>query len=241
MVGQPIAPCLLLVQRHQQLDEQKPVRGMFELEPGQPGAVLLGPRLADVMDPLAQQEAGDVLAAARQARHRRRAGAHQIAQRLVRRIRHPDLRQLLRAQQLGQLQRIAPVRLDPLARLAAAVIDGATTRHFTTALAEPVADASRSHRTGLVTDPELAAPSASSSTRRRPTGLVGDPPETALRPRVRAPPPPPRSWPCVYPGRRKALSSLHDRPPCLRLGTGPPGATLVLACRGTGHPVGHVD
>ena len=46
------------------------------------------------------------------------SGSDQVAHRLVRRVRHPNRGELARAVQLRQAQRITPVGLHPVARLA---------------------------------------------------------------------------------------------------------------------------
>jgi uncharacterized protein YcbK (DUF882 family) len=64
-----------------------------------------------------QQKRQQLLALAAQVLGGRLARANQIAHRLVKGIRHPHCGQLAGAQQPGQGHRIAPIGLDPLARL----------------------------------------------------------------------------------------------------------------------------
>ena len=67
---------------------------------------------------MAQQEAGKLLTSLTQTANSRQTGAHEIADRLMGRIRNPDRRQFARSMQLGQVDRVPPVGLDPIARLA---------------------------------------------------------------------------------------------------------------------------
>ena len=78
--------------------------------------MLLAPRLAGVADLLAQQKTANALAAAYQILNRSAARTDEIAHCLMRRIRNPDGRELLRPQQLDQGQAIAPIGLHPHAR-----------------------------------------------------------------------------------------------------------------------------
>ena len=63
-----------------------------------------------------QQEGKQLLAFAPKAVSRRFAGPHKIAHRLMRRVRRPHPCQLADPMQPRQRDRVAPVRLDPLAR-----------------------------------------------------------------------------------------------------------------------------
>src|SRR6185312_2405755 len=66
MVLQAFAPRSGLIERVEHLAEHRLMRRRAELQPSQPDAMLLRPRLADVADLLAQQEAGDALPTAQQ-------------------------------------------------------------------------------------------------------------------------------------------------------------------------------
>jgi hypothetical protein len=69
------------------------------------------------MPPVLQHEGAHLLLVDPQRRHRGRAGADKVADRLMPLVRHPDLRQLAGPQQLRQRHGIAAVGLDAVARL----------------------------------------------------------------------------------------------------------------------------
>ena len=69
---------------------------------------------------MAQQEAGQLLAGLTHGSHRRLTRTHKVADRLVGLVRNPDQRQFAGTVQLGEVDRIAPIGLDPV---------GATTTH----------------------------------------------------------------------------------------------------------------
>jgi len=74
------------------------------------------PMAAAVVDPaVTQQEGKQLLAFAAKIVRRRLAGPHEIAHRLVRLVGRPDSRQFAGPVQARQRDRVAPVRLDPLA------------------------------------------------------------------------------------------------------------------------------
>ena len=79
----------------------------MQQRPGRPAVVVA----------VAQQEPRQLLAGLPQAAHRRQTGPHEIADRLVGLIRDPDRRQFPGAMQLGQVDRIPPVGLDPVTGL----------------------------------------------------------------------------------------------------------------------------
>jgi hypothetical protein len=84
----------------------------------QPAPVRQGPMLAAIEDAaVPQQKRQQLLALAAKVLSSRLARPNQIAHRLVNGIRHPHCGQLAGAQQPGQGHRIAPIGLDPLARL----------------------------------------------------------------------------------------------------------------------------
>jgi hypothetical protein len=70
------------------------------------------------MAAVAQQEARQLLSRLAQGAHRRLTCTNDIADRLMGLIRNPDRGQFTGAVQLGKVDRIPPVSLDPLARLA---------------------------------------------------------------------------------------------------------------------------
>ena len=67
---------------------------------------------------MAQQKGGQLLTGLAQTADSRQTRAYEIADRLMGRIRNPDRRQFARPMQLGQVDRIPPVGLDPISRLA---------------------------------------------------------------------------------------------------------------------------
>ena len=83
----------------------------------QPAGMGLGPGGAAGIDPpLTQQERLQLLACAPQFRHRRFAGAHKLADRLMAGIGDPDCGEFAGTVQFGQRHCVAPVGLDPIAR-----------------------------------------------------------------------------------------------------------------------------
>lgn len=64
---------------------------------------------------MAKPKAAQLLASPANRLHRDQARADEVPHRLMSRIRYPDRRELARTVQLRQADRIAPIRLDPLA------------------------------------------------------------------------------------------------------------------------------
>jgi hypothetical protein len=95
------------------------LRLVLELEPLHPSPPRVRPRatVVRVTEPVPQQVLHEPVLRATLVLFRRRARAHQISQRLVRGIGHPHRRECAALVALGQLLRVAPVRLDLLARL----------------------------------------------------------------------------------------------------------------------------
>ena len=83
----------------------------------QPAPVQLRPGRSVVVPAVAQQEARQLLTRLTQGAHRRLTRTNDIADRFVGLIRHPDRGQFTGAVQLGKIDRIPPVGLDPLAWL----------------------------------------------------------------------------------------------------------------------------
>jgi hypothetical protein len=94
------------------------MHGLLEAQPGEPAPVHQRPGRAVVVMAVAQQEARQLLASLTQRAHRRQTRTHQIADRLMCRVRHPDRGQFTGPMQLGEVDRIPPVGLDPLTGLA---------------------------------------------------------------------------------------------------------------------------
>jgi hypothetical protein len=94
------------------------MRRLLESQSGHPPAMHQRPCWSMIAMTMTQQEAGELLTSLTQTATSRQTGAHEIADRLMGRIRNPDRRQFARPMQLGQVDRVPPVGLDPIARLA---------------------------------------------------------------------------------------------------------------------------
>jgi hypothetical protein len=94
------------------------LRGMLELLIVQPAPVRQRPMATPAVNPAVPQQEGKKLLAfaAKVIGGRRLAGSHEIAHRLVSRVRRPNAGQLAGSMQLRQRDRVAHVRLDPLGR-----------------------------------------------------------------------------------------------------------------------------
>jgi hypothetical protein len=90
---------------------------LVELEACQPAPVQLRPGRSVVVPAVAQQEARQLLSRLAQAAHRRLTCTNDVADRFMGLIRNPDRGQFTGAVQLGKVDRIPPVGLDPLAWL----------------------------------------------------------------------------------------------------------------------------
>ncbi len=115
---QTVAPCRRRLDRCDAVFQHDMMHGLFELQPGQPAPVHQRPGRAVVVMAVAQQEAGQLLASLTQRAHRRQTRTHEIADRLMGLIRNPDRGQFTGPMQLGEIDRIPPVGLDPLTGLA---------------------------------------------------------------------------------------------------------------------------
>src|ERR1700682_3329012 len=91
---------------------------LLESETGQPAPVHQRPGWSVVMMAMPQQEPGQLLASRTQGAHSRQTRTHEIADRLMCLIRNPDRGQFTGPVQLGEVDRIAPVSLDPVTGLA---------------------------------------------------------------------------------------------------------------------------
>ncbi len=94
------------------------MRRLLESQSGHPPAMHQRPCWSMIAMTMAQQEAGELLTSLTQTANSRQTGAHEIADRLMGRIRNPYRRQFARSMQPGQVDRVPPVGLDPIARLA---------------------------------------------------------------------------------------------------------------------------
>jgi hypothetical protein len=102
------------------------IRGLLESQSGHPATGHQCPRRPIVMTAMTQEKARELLTGLAQTADRRKTRAYEIADRLMSRIRNPDRGQFTGAMQLGEIDRIPPVGLDPIPRLAW-INDGATT------------------------------------------------------------------------------------------------------------------
>ena len=106
------------------------MHGLIKAQAGEPASVHQRPGRAIVVMAVAQQEARQLLASLTQRAHRRQARTHQIADRLMRLVRNPGHRgQFTSPMQLGEIDRIPPVGLDPVTVGLRGINDGATTTH----------------------------------------------------------------------------------------------------------------
>jgi hypothetical protein len=176
--------------------------------------------------------------------HRHQPRPHQVAHRLVRRVRHPDRRKLARTVQLRQADRVPPVGLDPVPgpardqrrcddRACVASLDQLPV-HAITAWAGLVAEAQL-----IMLAPQLDQELAQRCRRVLDCAKkIGRVPQATPRNRNRD-----RRLMHVQTNECGNLS--HDPSPiCLRLGAGPSGATLdigILPRGGSPRPEdGHV-
>ena len=134
--------------------------------------------------------------------HGRGSGADQVAHRLVRRIRHPHRRELAGPVQLRQAQRITPVGLHPVARLARD--QGRRHHHAGMAEALELPLQAVAAGAGLVAEAQLPPiPGQPSRQLGDDLGPVREDPELPdLATPARPPRPPRRSSPCGRPCRQ---------------------------------------
>jgi len=114
---QSVAPCHRCLDGRDTIFQHNVMYRLVELEACQPAPVQLRPGRSVVMATVAQQEAGQLLTRLAQGAHCRLTRSDEITDRLVGLIRNPDRGQFTGAVQLGKINRIPPVSLDPLAWL----------------------------------------------------------------------------------------------------------------------------
>ena len=119
MCFQPVAPCRRRLDGRDAIFQHNMMHRLLELQTGQPAPVHQRPGRPVVVMAVAQQEAGQLLARLTQGAHRRQTRTHEIADRLMRLIRNPDRGQFTGPMQLGKVDRIPPVGLDPRHRACA--------------------------------------------------------------------------------------------------------------------------
>jgi hypothetical protein len=88
------------------------MRRLLKSQACHPPTVHQRPRRSMVVMAMAQQKGGYLLTGLTQTADRRQTGAHEIADRLMSRIRNPDRRQFAGPMQLGQADRVPAVGLD---------------------------------------------------------------------------------------------------------------------------------
>ena len=183
-----------------------------------------------------QQEALQVLARLAEHPHGRGSRPDQVAHRLVRRVRHPNRGELAGPVQLRQAQRITPVGLHPVARLARD--QGRRHHHAGVAEALELPLQAVAAGAGLVAEAQLPPiPGQPSRQLGDDLGPVREDPELpdlatpdALRDRHGD-----RRLVDVHADKRDAAH--QARSPCMRLGAGQPGATLDGCMPRGGPPV----
>jgi len=168
--------------------------------------------------------------------HGRGSRPDQIAHRLVRRVRHPNRGQLARPVQLCQAQRIAPIGLHPVARLA--WDQGRRHHHAGVAERHKLALQAVAAWTGLVTEAQL--PPSPGQTFRQLGDDLGAVRESAELPDLATPDAfrnrhGDRRLVDVHADKRDAAH--QARSPCRRIGAGQPGATLDGCMPWSGPPV----
>src|SRR5580698_2248051 len=94
------------------------MRRLLESQSGHPATMHQSPRRPIVVTAMMQEKARELLTGLAQTADRRKTCAYEIADRLMSRIRNPDRGQFTGAMQLGEIDRIPPVGLDPIPRLA---------------------------------------------------------------------------------------------------------------------------
>ena len=94
------------------------MRRLLESQSGHPATVHQCPRRPIVVTAMSQEKARELLTGLAQTADGRKTRAYEIADRLMSLIRNPHRGQFTGAMQLGQVDRIPPVGLDPISRLA---------------------------------------------------------------------------------------------------------------------------
>ena len=117
MCLQSVAPCHRRLDGRDTIFQHNMMYRLVELEACQPAPVQLRPGRPVVMAAVAQQEAGQLLTRLAQSAHRRLTCTNEITDRFMGLIGNPDRGQFTGAVQFGEIDRIPPVGLDPLAWL----------------------------------------------------------------------------------------------------------------------------
>src|ERR1700678_4314965 len=136
------------------------MRRLLESQSGHPPTVHQRPRRSMVVTAMTQEEARELLTGLTQTAARRQTGAHEIADRLMSLIGNPYGGQFASPMQPGQIDRVPPIRLDPISRFGRdqrRSHDDATVPSKGQLPLNPIAA-----RSGLITEPKLV-PSARQS------------------------------------------------------------------------------
>ena len=118
MSFQTVSPRRRRLDRGDAVFQHDVMRRLLESQSGHPATVHQRPRRPIVVTAMTQEKARELLTGLAQAADGRKTRAHEIADRLMSLIRNPDSGQFTGAMQLGEVDRISPVGLDPISRLA---------------------------------------------------------------------------------------------------------------------------
>ncbi len=118
MSFQTVASCRRRLDRGDAVLQHDGMRRLLEFQAGHPATVHQRPRRPIVVTAMPQEKARELLTGLTQTADGRKTCAHEIADRLMSWIRNPHSGQFTGAMQLGQVDRIPSVGLDPISRLA---------------------------------------------------------------------------------------------------------------------------
>src|ERR1700735_3509264 len=154
---QTIAPRRRRLNGRDAVFQHEVMRRLLESQCSHPATVHQRPRRSMVVTAMTQEEARELLTGLAQTADRRQTGAHEVADRLMSLIGNPYGGQFASPMQPGQIDRIPPIRLDPISRFARdqrRSHDDATMPSKGQLPLNPIAA-----RSGLITEPKLV-PSA---------------------------------------------------------------------------------
>jgi hypothetical protein len=151
---QTVTPRRRRLDRRNAVFQHDVMRRLLESQSRHPSTVHQRPRRPIVVMAMAQQESRELLTGLAQVANSRQTSAHEIADRLMSLIGNPDGGQFTGPMQLGQIDRVPPIRLDPISRFARdqrrSHDDAAMPGEGQLPL-NPIAA-----RSGLITEPKLA-------------------------------------------------------------------------------------
>jgi hypothetical protein len=113
---QTVAPCRRRLDSCNAVFEHDVMHRVLKSQADKPSPVHQRPGRSVVAMTVAQQEAGKLLAGLTKRPHCDQTRPHQIADRLMCLVGNPHWRQFTSPMQLGEVDRISPIGLDPLAR-----------------------------------------------------------------------------------------------------------------------------